>query len=70
MTLVGVGTSLFLIVMITFDNYDHFFCSGLRPGSTAMTHPMNQAESFMRNRPRNPDKVRDMQLQTGARKTR
>ena len=31
-TLVGVGTSLFLIVMITFDNYDHFFCSGLSLG--------------------------------------
>ena len=28
-TFFGVCASLFLIVVITFDNYDHFFCSGL-----------------------------------------
>ena len=28
-TMLGVCASLFLIVVITFDNYDHFFCSGL-----------------------------------------
>ena len=58
--MIGVGTSLFLIVMITFDNYDHFFCSGLRIGSPS-------TDESRPNRLGNPDKVKDMQLQTGPR---
>ena len=37
-TMVGVCASLFLIVVISFDNYDHFFCSGLRNNDSFITH--------------------------------